>query len=96
MAYEIEDVAVEVSGRGQRSRYPLEQLGVGQSFLVPAKELVPAEGEDPGKPLARLRSLVASFQAKYRVKEIDGAVAFTRRYVVGKPDKKGVRVGRTE
>lgn len=104
MGYAIEDVSVTPTNRGAKSRYPFGELENGQSFVVPAKELIANEGEVVDAPIKRLRSLAASQTAKYATEVLDESGdaprvvrTVTRRFIVEKPDKKGnVRVGRLD
>jgi len=62
-AYEIEDnvpIPTSTARRGRTGGYPFENLGVNQSFHVPAKD-----GETAEKVAARLQSSVSGARARF-------------------------------
>jgi hypothetical protein len=62
-SFEIEDnipIPQNTVRRGRSGGYPFEQLGLNQSFHVPAKE-----GEEPADVAARLQSSVSGARARF-------------------------------
>jgi len=82
MAYEIENVAVEPKSRGTNSKYPFADLEVGQSFVIPAKELkLTSKNGEPVDPLIGVRSLIAAAQVRFSTKTTDTRTSKTGKVV---------------
>lgn len=81
-SYEIEDdiaIPTNTARRGRQGGYPFENLNVGQSFHVAAKD-----GEDPAKVAARLQSSVSGARARFA--EETGETETATRKVYAKDD----------